>query len=87
MCWPTLHTHPPDGALFQPAHCQHVSLVTVDSACLSHSFPRMSQIYKCFVFVVVLPGPQKTNDLFSLTTLQTSISLELKAWIKKETQP
>lgn len=78
-----LHTHP-DAALFRPAHCQHVPLVTVDSACLSHSFSQMSQIYKFFDFMVIFPGPQKTNDLFHLTTLQTSISIVLKAWIKHQ---
>lgn len=72
-----LHTHP-DGALFQPAH---FSLVTVDSASLADVSPQMSQIYKCFVFVLVLIGPQKTNNLFHLTTLQTSTALGLKAWI------
>lgn len=78
-----LHTHP-DGALFQPTHCQRFSLVTVDSACLSDSFPQMCQTYKCFGFVVILPGPQTTNNLFHLTTFQTLISLGLKAWINRK---
>lgn len=45
----SLHTHP-DGALLQPAHCQHFWLVTVHSACLPHSFSQMSQIYNFLVF-------------------------------------